>query len=928
MTIPGFQRFTAFTSLFLIGFMSVEAQQPGRINGRIENGRRTSLAGRVPRQARPQNDRGRVEGAFQLPNITLHLRPTAAAQSALAQLLREQQDPTSPNFHKWITPEEFADRFGASESDVQQITSWLQSQGMTVSRVARGRNWIAVSGTADQVHNAFQTEIHRYTVNGETHFANSTDPTVPAALAGMVASIRGLNDFRLKPRHRKVSPHMTSGGTHHLAPDDIATIYNIAPLYQAGVDGTGQSIAVVGQSALRTSDVNQFRTNFKLPAINLKTQLVGRRNPGIVDGDVDEAHLDVEWASAVARNATIIYVYAPDIWDSATYAVDQNLAPVLTMSYGLCEGMDLVDLATYQNVAQQANAQGITWFAATGDSGAGDCEDMGAAIAQNGLSVDSPASLPEVTGMGGTTFDEQGDPYWNSSNSANGASALSYIPERVWNDSLIEGQLAGGGGGASIMFPRPSWQTGPGVPKDGARHTPDLSLSASAQHDGYFVYSGGVAYFGGTSVAAPVMAGIASLLNQYLVSTGVAQHPGLGNINPTLYRLAQSNPEVFHDVVTGDNSVPCAATTPDCVNGFFGRNAGPGYDEATGLGSVDAFNLLHKWSSSPNVSSAVVVSIDSNPVFQNASGVWKPVLRLTEEAGIGTRLTDFTVDGVSRASEIPALFGTVSIAPSSSISAALTFTAIAAPRTVVFGFSGVDANGTTWTTQMSVPFRGPQIRLSVAGVRNAASGDQVFAPGMIMSVYGTGLGNFAQSAAAIPLPQFLAGFNAYVNGVPAPIYYVSPNQVNIQIPYETRAGAATLDLGNPYENVSYNFTVSNVGPGIFTLPDGSVNPSRSAARGQVATLFLTGEGQVRPSLATGTTPSPRTALANLPKPQATVVVTVGGVPVTPDFIGIPWGLVGVTQVNFKIPDGVAPGVQDVVVTVGGVPSNSAKITVQ
>jgi uncharacterized protein (TIGR03437 family) len=152
--------------------------------------------------------------------------------------------------------------------------------------------------------------------------------------------------------------------------------------------------------------------------------------------------------------------------------------------------------------------------------------------------------------------------------------------------------------------------------------------------------------------------------------------------------------------------------------------------------------------------------------------------------------------------------------------------------------------------------------------------------------------------------------------------------VNIQIPYETRAGAATLDLGNPYENVSYNFTVSSVGPGIFTSPDGSVNPSRSAARGQVATSFLTGEGQVRPSLATGTTPSPRTALANLPKPQATVVVTVGGVPVTPDFIGIPWGLVGVTQINFTIPDGVAPGVQDVVVSVGGVPSNTAKITVQ
>src|SRR3982751_6298492 len=162
MNSPGHRRLAAFASLLLLASMSIEAQQPGRITGAIENGRRMPLAGRVPRHARPQNDLGRVAGNFELPNITLHLQPTAAAQSALTQLLREQQDPTSPNFHKWITPEEFADRFGASDGDVKQITTWLEREGLGVSRVARGRNWIAVSGTADQVRNAFETEIHRF----------------------------------------------------------------------------------------------------------------------------------------------------------------------------------------------------------------------------------------------------------------------------------------------------------------------------------------------------------------------------------------------------------------------------------------------------------------------------------------------------------------------------------------------------------------------------------------------------------------------------------------------------------------------------------------------------------------------------------------------------------------------------------------------
>jgi uncharacterized protein (TIGR03437 family) len=247
---------------------------------------------------------------------------------------------------------------------------------------------------------------------------------------------------------------------------------------------------------------------------------------------------------------------------------------------------------------------------------------------------------------------------------------------------------------------------------------------------------------------------------------------------------------------------------------------------------------------------------------------------------------------------------------------------------VVFGFKGVDASGAPWSAEISAPFRGPQVRLTIAGASNAASGQQVFAPGMIMSVYGTGMSDFAQAAAAIPLPSYLAGFMATVNDVPAPLYYVSPNQVNIQIPYETQPGTATLSLGNPFENVTYRFNVTSTGPGVFTFQDGAVNPSRNVKRGDVATLFITGEGLVTPSVATGSSPSAGTPVSRLPQPRNVPTVTVGGLPATIQFAGIPSGLVGVSQINFAIPAGVASGVQDVVVTVGGQVSNTAKITVQ
>jgi uncharacterized protein (TIGR03437 family) len=924
------------TPILLLLFASLAplSAQRNRIAARIDGSQTVVLRGRVHPKARAENDRGPVDGSFQIPGITLLLKPSASQQSDLQQLLGQQQDPSSPSFHQWLTPEQYADRFGASASDVAKITDWLQSQGFVAANASRSRTWITFNGTAAQATNAFHTEIHRYNLNGEIHYANATDPSIPAALSDVVAGFRGLNDFHLKPRLKKAAaPDYTlARGVHHIAPDDLAIIYDIAPLYQAGVDGTGQKIAIVGQSGVRTQDIQSFRSAFNLSTANLQMVLVPNRpNPGIVPGDADESALDIEWSGAVARNAAIVFVYSDDVWQSAMYAVDQNLAPVLSMSYGNCEEADLTDLPTFQAVVQQANAQGTTWLAAAGDAGAADCEDPSALTAQNGLAVDVPGSIPEVTSMGGTEFNDQSGTYWNTTNTANSASALSYIPEQAWNDTALGGGLAATGGGASIVFPKPSWQTGPGVPSDGARHVPDLSMAASAAHDGYYIYSGGSPqYVGGTSAAAPTMAGMVALLNQYLVSTGVQRQSGVGNINPTLYRLAQSTTGVFHDITAGNNMVPCVSGSPNCSNGSFGLSAGAGYDQVTGLGSVDAYNFVHQWSNKPPLSSAVVPSVDQIPVFQQQSDAngnsWSFKITLNEEAGIGTTLTDFTIDGTSYASQIPSLFGGAAISPNGSISAKYGFASLSVPKTVVLGFTGMDASGAQWTTQLPVQFNGPE-NLTVGGLSNAASGQQVYAPGMVLSIYGTQLATLSQLAGTIPLPPYLAGFEATINGVPAPLYYVSPGQVNVQIPYETKTGRATLVVGTPYQNATYNFQVVAAGPGIFTASDGSISPSSTGKAGQTVTMFMTGEGQVRPALATGDTPSPRTQLAQLPKPQLPVTVTVGGVPATIPFIGIVSGLVGVTQINFTIPNGVPTGVQPVVVTVGTAASPPANINV-
>jgi len=581
------------------------AAPANRITRPVDHRIMRAIPGGVHPLAQAKFDQGPVDPGKRMNYVMLLVKPSSAQQAELDRLLDDQQNPSSPQFHRWLTPEEFGNRFGLSAGDSSKVAGWLRAEGLKVDRLARAGTWLAFSGTAAQVSKALHTSFDSFQVNGETHFANTTAPSVPEALADVVGGFLGLNDFHPKPYARVVpapsrsslGPAYSSGGSHSLAPEDFATIYHIGPLYQQQIDGTGQSIAVVGDSDVDVADIEAFRSRYGLPVNDPIMIKYVDIDPGY-NGDQIEGTLDLEWSGAIAPKATINYVYGPDPFEAVIYAVDNNIAPVISISYGLCE--IFIPAALFRSIAQEGNAQGITLLGASGDSGAAGCDAQGFdPFATLGLMVTFPAVMPEVTGVGGTQFVEGNGHYWSAVNSTDFGSALSYIPEAAWNESGGYG-LGASGGGASLFYPKPAWQAGPGVPNDGVRDVPDVALSA-AVHDAYNItLSGKNIQVAGTSCGAPSMAGIVALLNQYQVTKGFQAQPGLGNINPQLYRLAQSSSSPFHDVTSGDNIVPCAQGSPNCLTGSFGYQAVPGYDQATGLGSVDVNALAAAWNTATN----------------------------------------------------------------------------------------------------------------------------------------------------------------------------------------------------------------------------------------------------------------------------------------------------------------------------------------
>jgi uncharacterized repeat protein (TIGR01451 family) len=575
----------------------------------IDDSDRVVLRGNTHPQARPDFERGVAPPALPMARMIISMQIPADRRAALEQLLAGQQDPASPNYHRWLTPEEFGRQYGPDQADIDAVTGWLGSHGFTVEEVARGGGWINFSGTAAAVKRAFRTEIRDYFVDGRLHRANAADPEIPRGLSDLVAGVVTLHDFPRKSMRsvglpltqEELSPAYTSGGYHTLAPGDFATIYNVKPLYDAGIDGTGQTIAIAGRTHPSSANWATFRSTFGLPA-NPPQVVVNGTDPGDLGADEDgEADLDVEWSGAVARNAAIKFVVskstsATDGVDlSAQYIVNHNLAPVMSVSFGSCESMmGSSENVFFNNLWSQAAAQGITVFVSTGDAGAAGC-NIGSDTTGSGRAVNGLASTPYNVAVGGTQFNEGNGSYWNAVNAVDGTSALSYIPETAWNESA---GVAGGsglwatGGGASSRYAKPLWQTAPGVPIDGKRDLPDVSLAA-AGHDGYRVRTqGGWSVFGGTSASSPSFAGLMALVVQ---KTGQRQ----GNANPRFYQLASAQygsagTAVFHDTTAGNNSVP----------GVTGYAAAAGYDLATGLGSVDAVALVNNWVQLPDLTIA------------------------------------------------------------------------------------------------------------------------------------------------------------------------------------------------------------------------------------------------------------------------------------------------------------------------------------
>jgi subtilase family serine protease len=681
-----------------------------------------TLTGNTRHAATAANDRGPVADSLNLDHMFLQLKRAPAAERSITALIEQLHDPASSQFHRWLTADEVASRFGPADHDVTAITTWLESHGFTINVVYRANGVIDFSGTAAAVKKAFHTEIHNLMVRGVPHIANMSDPKIPAALAPAVHGVVSMNDFRPKPLNKPRPQYSfpTSGGEEYaLVPGDLATIYDINPVFSAGITGRGQTIVVVEDTLLYSADDwYAFRQTFgldrKFPGGSLhqvQPQPWGGSkgspscaNPG-VNGDDGEAALDVEWSSAAAPEASIVLAACADTNVAfGGYIAMQNLltAPgtppgIFSVSYGESETDDGASYNIYINgLYQLAVLQGVSVFVASGDWGA-DVSDYGEATATSGINVSAFASTPYNVAVGGTDFADgylnDYSTYWSLTNGKYYNSALSYVPEIPWNDTCAGqlassylgyptpygangfcnsttgadflGVVAGSGGpsecatgnpslpgvvsGSCKGYRKPSYQfNAVGMPNDGVRDLPDVSLFASNGFWGHyyvFCYSdptpgyygapctgapSGWSGAGGTSFASPIMAAIQALANQasrnahqgnpnyvyYALSAQQSNYKANASCNSTLGN-AVSPQCVFHDVTLGDNDLPCTpylnGTTPiglfDCYlpSGTYGvlstsdrsyqpaYAAHPGWDFASGLGSVNALNLVKSW---------------------------------------------------------------------------------------------------------------------------------------------------------------------------------------------------------------------------------------------------------------------------------------------------------------------------------------------
>lgn len=668
---------TGWFGASLLAAATAYAAETNLVTTRIDTTQRATLHGQRVAWAAAANDRGKVIASTPITSLQLTLKRSPERQAAFDALLAQQQDPASPNFRHWLTPTEIGERFGATQADIDAISTWLISQGLTVQSIANSRTSIRFGGSAADVGRAFGTELHWYAGrNAENRMAPNGEPHIPAALSNAIQGVLGLSDIRFEPQFhagktrtggvgetRPAMSNCSSGDcSYYVTPGDFARIYGVLGATEQGWNGTGQSIAILGRARVSTADLQAFgdRLGITLPtpevvippdgtdpgpaATSCSDTDLGDGNgtcdkPSDLVKDQGEATLDVTRASSVALGATIKLVVSGKVGnnDGLIYTLDHAineglpLAPIISISFGSCEGLNSQAVANALDDAfAQAAMQGQSVFVSSGDGGAGDCEDyFSAPVAGATRSTNIFCASGHVTCVGGTSFGigTNNNQYWNSTSTKPGyISAKGYIPEGAWNQPLNDDgttTVAGTGGGVSTYIAKPTWQVGTGVPGNQGRYVPDVSFNASSEY-GYFgcmaasqascvvgADGAGAGSFrflawGGTSASAPSMAGVAAMLDQ---KAGAAQ----GNLNPTLYALATTPANgVFHDITVASSGVAnCSVNTASLCNnslpsptsltgGLAGYLVGDGYDPVTGLGSINVTNLLNAWGASGN----------------------------------------------------------------------------------------------------------------------------------------------------------------------------------------------------------------------------------------------------------------------------------------------------------------------------------------
>jgi hypothetical protein len=521
---------------------------PARVTETVDEGNLVPLHGTVHPAARPEFDRGPVDGSLAANRMVLLLQRSPDQEVALRQLLDDQQNKSSKSYHAWLSPDQFGRQFGPADSDIQAVTDWLTSRGFADVKVSPGRMRIEFSGNIAQVQSAFHTPIHHFLVNGTMHMASVSEAQIPAALAPVVAGVVSLHDFRPRSQARRLGTFRKTKSTgevrplftfndcggqpcYAVGPGDFRTIYSVP--YNAGTtDGTGVTIAIVQDSNLNPADVSAYRTLFGLPGTFTSSNIIlngpdpGIQGPSSLTDDELEADLDAQISGGVAPGATINVVVSENSQSvgvagidlSAIYVIDNNFAPILSESFGACEtGLGSNGEAFYNSLWQQAAAQGITVILSSGDSGSDSC-DQGSSndFSTSGLSVSGLASTQYNVAIGGTDFLNGPSPsvFWNTTNAANTQiSAKGYVPESTWNDSCAATataatlntvcsatiinqdttnnpgiDLVGGGGGFSTLNSKPTWQAVMGNPGDGHRDIPDLSFfSGDGLNNSFYV---------------------------------------------------------------------------------------------------------------------------------------------------------------------------------------------------------------------------------------------------------------------------------------------------------------------------------------------------------------------------------------------------------------------------------------------------------